>query len=131
MPRYFTVAEAEALLPDLQPLLERLRELHRQLGAIEQERLAAHWQARHNGPVRPDGPGASSAAEHEQVVDEMNRLLHRVHALGAEVKDLELGLVDFPHVREGRVVYLCWKLGEPRVAWWHELEAGYAGRQPL
>jgi hypothetical protein len=52
-------------------------------------------------------------------------------ALGVQLKDFDSGLCDFPHLRDGRVVLLCWKQGEDRIAWWHEVEAGFAGRQPL
>ena len=62
---------------------------------------------------------------------EVNRLIEEVQALGCELKDIEQGLVDFRTVMEGREVYLCWKLGEPGIAWWHELETGFADRQPL
>ncbi len=50
---------------------------------------------------------------------------------GAIVKDLDMGLLDFPHLRDGREVYLCWRLGEERISWWHEVDAGLSGRQPL
>jgi hypothetical protein len=61
----------------------------------------------------------------------INGLIERVSNLGVEVKDLEMGLVDFRAEREGREVYLCWKLGEERVSYWHELHSGYSTRQPL
>ncbi len=54
-----------------------------------------------------------------------------IDELGITVKDLDMGLIDFPCLRDGREVYLCWKLGEPGIDWWHEIDAGYAGRQPL
>ena len=54
-----------------------------------------------------------------------------IHALGVEIKDLDRGLCDFPALREGRVVYLCWVFGEDDIEWWHDIEAGFAGRQPL
>jgi hypothetical protein len=62
---------------------------------------------------------------------EINALIERVKAMGAEVKDLDLGLIDFRAQKDGRVVYLCWKLGEERVEWWHELNTGYASRERL
>ena len=69
--------------------------------------------------------------ELEQAATALNSLIERVRELGCEVKDIDQGLVDFRTVREGREVYLCWKLGEPDVRWWHELETGFAGRRPL
>jgi hypothetical protein len=61
----------------------------------------------------------------------LDGLLRQVQELGVEVKGIEQGLVDFPSLREGRLVYLCWQAGEDRVMYWHDLDAGFAGRQPL
>jgi hypothetical protein len=67
----------------------------------------------------------------ESLVDEINERLARINSWGVELKGLDEGLVDFPAERDGHTVYLCWKLGEDRIAWWHEIDAGFAGRQPL
>lgn len=67
----------------------------------------------------------------KSAVDEMNSLLREIGDLGCEVKDVEQGLVDFPHQRGDHVVYLCWKSGEDRIRFWHELSTGFAGRKPL
>jgi hypothetical protein len=64
-------------------------------------------------------------------LEQINDRLQKIQELGVLVKDIEMGLCDFPHLHEGRVVYLCWKLGEPEVGWWHEVHSGYASRQPL
>jgi hypothetical protein len=61
----------------------------------------------------------------------LDELLRQLRDLGAEVKGIDQGLVDFPSLRDGRLVYLCWQVGEDRVMYWHELDAGFAGRQPL
>ncbi len=101
MPTY-TRAEAEALLPKVRPLLEDL-----------QRRIAAYRR-------RPTDP----------VAREIEALLREIAELGVEMKDPDLGLVDFRTVRRGREVYLCWKLGEgDRIAFWHDLETGFAGRK--
>jgi hypothetical protein len=103
MPR-FSRAEAEALLPKVRPLLEDLR---RRKVAFDRRRT-------------------------EPVAREIRALLEEIAALGVEVKDPDLGLIDFRAMRRGREVYLCWRLGEgDRISWWHEIESGYAGRQPL
>ena len=65
------------------------------------------------------------------LVEEINNLITQSTNLGCEVKDIDLGLIDFPSWRDQRVVYLCWKLGEEEIAYWHELDAGFASRQPL
>jgi hypothetical protein len=67
----------------------------------------------------------------EEMQTEMNAGIAKVQGMGIEVKDLAIGLIDFRSIREGREVYLCWKLGEEHVSYWHELDTGYAGRQPL
>lgn len=69
--------------------------------------------------------------EVQQLAAEMQGYVQELRDLGIEVKDFQLGLVDFPAERDGRPVYLCWKLGEPTVQHWHELDTGYAHRQPL
>ena len=67
----------------------------------------------------------------EQAVAALNGLAEQINELGCELKDIDQGLIDFRTEMDGREVYLCWKLGEERVEWWHELDTGFAGRQPL
>jgi hypothetical protein len=69
--------------------------------------------------------------EAKRLTEEFDKLIAKINDLGCEIKDIEQGLVDFPALREGREVYLCWRLGEEEVAFWHELDAGFGGRQPL
>lgn len=126
--RLFTVEEANALLPSLIPVLERLRRQKRDLDDLGRE-LAKLTPA-----MRGNGYGAA-AVELERrfraLADEITTGVRSVLAQGIEVKDLDEGLIDFPAVRGDRVVYLCWRLGEGTIAWWHELDGGFAGRQPL
>lgn len=124
MPRYFTLPEANATLQAIKPLIEEILALRQ---AILDQREAV-W------PViqRAVGNGGSQAAS--QLALEFNRmdaLVHQIQDTGVIVKDLNIGLLDFPHLKEGREVYLCWKHGEDSIAFWHEVEAGYAGRQPI
>lgn len=126
--RLFTVAEANALLPVLVPVLERLRDDKRALDEIRQQ-FAALAPA-----MRGNGHGAAAVALEQRLVEVAQRLAEgvaRVRAYGVEVKDLDQGLIDFPARRGRRVVYLCWRLGEGPIAFWHELDAGFAGRRPL
>jgi hypothetical protein len=67
----------------------------------------------------------------ESATDEVSRLVGLVHEMGCELKGIEEGLIDFRTEMEGREVYLCWRLGEDMIAWWHELDTGFGGRQPL
>ncbi|MCS7003124.1 MAG: DUF2203 domain-containing protein [Dehalococcoidia bacterium] len=129
-PRYFTVEQANRLLPELSPLLESLRSMKRELVALQAEMDRYRQKARGNGHNYA-AEIADVAGAHDRVHTEANDVIARITALGIELKDVELGLVDFPSIRHGRRVYLCWKLGEPRVAYWHDPESGYAGRQPL
>ncbi len=67
----------------------------------------------------------------ERTAREVNEMIEQVHELGCEVKDIDMGLIDFRTEMGGKEVYLCWKLGEEHIRWWHELEAGFAARRPL
>ena len=128
MTRYFTLEEATALLPRLRAEIGALREGARELGA-RRGRLDAL-----KALPKLNGHRAEADALEQRVGELLGALRVRLHALadlGVEVKDLDEGLVDFPSWREGRVVYLCWRVDEERIAFWHELEAGVRGRQPL
>ncbi len=136
MARLFTLDEAIALLPTIRPILQRIMDLRIRLERAERDTVSQHWKARTNGHVNFNGQagGAPSGEAQSQRVAlraELNGELARLHELGVELKDPAIGLIDFRSLREGRVVYLCWRLGEPTVAYWHDLDAGYGGRQPL
>lgn len=131
MAKYFDREAAEALLPDVEPLLREIQRLREQL--VEVEERAAGLQARTvgNGHLRDDEIDAVLGGA-RGIGDEIGERLRQIDAMGVLVKDLDSGLIDFPALRDGREVYLCWRLGEGgRIAWWHEIEAGFAGRQPL
>ena len=124
----FTVEEANTLLPSLVPILTDLRE---QKAALDEVRLAL---ARLTPAMRGNGHGAAAIDLELRVRDLATGIaagVRRITDQGVEVKDLDHGLIDFPCRRGDRVVYLCWHLGEGPIAWWHELDAGFAGRQPL
>jgi hypothetical protein len=123
-PRLFTVDEANALLPTLKDLLED----------VSRYRDALREKTPHMEPIlRSASANGGGRAGSEYGVEAYNLYLavERIQELGVILKDLDTGLLDFPHEREGRVVFLCWHPPEQRVAFWHEIEAGYAGRQPL
>jgi hypothetical protein len=129
--KYFTVAEANAVLPLLRSILRDVTDLARDL-TERHERLSR---------VQPPSRGQIGEAyreelqqmqgEFERGQDRMQEYLVELHNLGVELKDPGSGLVDFPSILADREVYLCWRLGEPEVAHWHELDAGFAGRQKL
>jgi hypothetical protein len=74
---------------------------------------------------------AGKKAEHDQAAQELMKVVEAIQETGCVVKDLEVGLVDFPTLLRGQEVYLCWKLGEEHIGYWHGLEEGFAGRKPL
>lgn len=126
--RLFTHADATALLPALRPRLRHLAAMKRRLDAVQQEFNALRQQARANGHAK-----RAQILEQElhALVHDLNTEVTAIQALGVEVKDLAIGLVDFPSERDGRVVYLCWRMDEPAIVAWHELDGGYLGREPL
>lgn len=125
-PRIFTHAEASALIPWLRSRMQELQVLkqERDAGVL---RLVGMTQAmRANGSAIE---GALLEARVEELVAEMQSLADEIAGAGIEIKDIDRGLVDFPALRGGRVVYLCWLIEEQTIAYWHELDAGFAGRQ--
>jgi hypothetical protein len=129
--RTFTPDEANALLPRIRPLVERLVESRADLLAVQARQAEVASLVGGNGGGLDPGTPASlqqSASEAEQRLQET---LSELTELGVVVKDLDAGLVDFPSTRDDTPVYLCWQLGEERVAYWHGLEEGFAGRTPI
>ena len=129
--RQFTLEEAQEMLAHIAPLLWEMREKKKKHDELVAELNEAQVT------VRSNGHGMESAvAEKQRQIGEtatvINEIIERIHEMGAELKDVEMGLIDFRHVREdGREVYLCWKLGEPEIEWWHPLDTGFASRQRL
>jgi hypothetical protein len=125
---YFTVEEARALVPGLREFLTAIQD--------EKRELDEQAQALHELAPAVNGNGhATEAARQEArmkgLIDAIRRKIAEITELGVEVKDLDRGLVDFPSLRDGRVVFLCWLVSEPTVSYWHDIEAGFRGRQPL
>ncbi len=130
MGELFTRARAEALLPQLEASLRELQALHTELAECERELNETQTRITSNGHLPLD----DLASLPDQVADLSRRLTERARDVaesGVIIKDLDMGLLDFPALREGREVYLCWRLGEERIGWWHEVDAGRSGRQPL
>ena len=129
--RHFTPEEANAALPEVRPLVERMVEHRRaHVGALErQEELEG--RIRGNGGGIPPAELADTAAEVERHARELARSVDDIVELGVEVKDLDEGLVDFPAFHRGETVLLCWQLGEDEVGYWHSAADGFAGRRPL
>ncbi|HEX3455173.1 MAG TPA: DUF2203 domain-containing protein [Gaiellaceae bacterium] len=129
--RYFTVAEANALLKQVRPLVEQMVEYRRELGAaLEQRERLGEVTGSNGGGFHPRVPGQVDTAVNE-AADGIKRCVEELTALGIQVKDIDTGLVDYPSWRDDEEVLLCWRLGEGEIAWWHTLDGGFAGRQPL
>jgi hypothetical protein len=131
MARYFTLEEATALLPRLTPMLEEIAALGSRLMRAERERASREWKARTNGRVHHGDQAGAKPAARAELLAELNAAIRRLRRLGVELKDPRTGLIDFPSLRDGRVVYLCWRLGEPAIEYWHDVDTGFAGRQRL
>ncbi|MBI2321576.1 MAG: DUF2203 domain-containing protein [Chloroflexi bacterium] len=129
--RLFTREEASELLPRIVPLVEHMRSMRRRIAELDEITAGQVRNVRRNGHGVDEGAAVRRQTERDDAVAALQRGVSELQALGCEIKDFELGLVDFPSEREGRVVYLCWKLGEPAVGFWHEVDAGYGGRRPL
>ncbi len=129
--RHFTPEEANAALEHVRPLVEELVTVRREHVAALARQEALARTIRGNGGGIPPAELASAAAEVEALARRLARLVDEIAAHGAQVKDLDGGLVDFPALRRGETVFLCWRLGEPEVGWWHRVEDGFAGRRPL
>jgi len=126
MPKYFTVDEANRTLPLVRRIVEDIVTAYRELT----ERVAEASEARH-GPAPQPGRAAELETDVRALTQRINGYIAELDEIGALFKGPDDGLVDFYAILDDRPVFLCWKLGEEQIEWWHELEAGYAGRQRL
>ena len=130
MTRYFTREEAEALLPEISIVLRRIQDGRERMRTVEEELETLQMQAMGNGHhlleriTRLQSELADSMQEIRAAIGELLNF-------GCELKDPDTGLIDFLTMRAGREVYLCWRLGEDRIRFWHDLDGGFAGRQLL
>lgn len=121
--RIFTREEANRLLPRLRPLVERAQAAHR--------RLVAGGRLRRLAAVAGGNGGGDTAVEVLAAEAQLRRAVSAIERLGVIVRDPAVGLCDFPSVRGGEPIFLCWRLDEPSVDYWHSRDEGFAGRQPL
>jgi len=124
--KLFTVEEANSLLPDVRPVVHKIQRAHRQL--IRLENAAKHAAA----GAEFGGGGLANGQRYAKLLIDLSVGASELEILGIQIKDYGHGLIDFPSMRDGRVVLLCWKADEgDNIEWWHDVEAGFAGRQPL
>ena len=122
--RHFTIGEAREWLPELRRRFERINALYGELQELREDHEKVVALIRSNGHA-PKDPGFSGR------LLELQSLVRDINDAGIEVKDVSRGLVDFPHMREGEEVYLCWEMEDSDLLFWHRIEDGYAGRTPL
>jgi hypothetical protein len=122
--RYFTVAEANALIPELQKQILRLQAMLDRLREEYGEKVQQVFELTQRNGFPPHWEPSS-------IADAVHKAVEELHQLGVILRDVEHGIVDFPHLRDGREVFLSWKLGEEHVRYWHELDAGFDARKPL
>ncbi len=124
--KVFSVQEANALLPDVRRIVKSIQRTHRQLLFFRNQTQRAAEGA------ELGGGGMARGAQYAALLIEFSLHTSELDALGVQLKDYSRGLIDFPSLRDGRVILLCWQLGEgDQVEWWHDIDAGFAGRQPL
>jgi hypothetical protein len=124
--KVFTLQEANTLLTEVAPKLRQIRDYY---ASVANYRELAHAAA---VSAELGGGGMEGGANYVRVLYELGKLTTELHEMGVQLKDYTRGLIDFPTMRDGRVVLLCWQLGDGEtIEWWHEVEDGFAGRQPL
>ena len=124
MPKYFTISEANRALLILRPMMKEMMAIAEKIRSRQPELWSLVEKSAGNG-------GNVELSKMLPDFDKLDALLHQVQDMGVQVKDLTSGLVDFVALREGREVYLCWKYDEESVQFWHEIDAGFAGRRPI
>jgi hypothetical protein len=132
-PRLFTLEEANSHLPRLAAMLRSLQSAVRELAAVQETLSEATVRAKGNGAATNSHGRALDAAVQRanELMAQARSLVGQIEQIGCELKDVEMGLVDFRAVHHHRVVYLCWRLGEDQIRFWHELDTGFSGRKPL
>ena len=130
--RTFTLEEAQLLLPVLQSLLKQAIESKQLVEEIEKEfQDLNHRIFLAGGTLLNIAKVASRKAEREKAVQKIKDALSEIDATGVQVKDLDIGLLDFPCLVDEGMILLCWKLGEEKITHWHSLEEGFKGRKPI
>ena len=122
--KYFTVEEANAVIPELIDWVPRLQELYSIMNKSFPDVQKARSKAEYSG-------GSIHGSDYLRVALKANEITKNLENKGCVLKGIEMGLVDFPSIRDGREVYLCWKNPEREIRFWHDLNTGFAGRQPI
>lgn len=130
--RTFSLSEAQAMLPILESLLRGTMESKRLIEAVDEEFQELTQQIFVAGGMMVDVPHfAKRKAEREKALQRAKDAVAEINAIGVQVKDLDIGLLDFPCNVDGEILLLCWKMGEEKITHYHSMEEGYAGRKPI
>ena len=130
--RTFTLSEAQSMLPVLESLLRKSIEAKSVMEEVDQELTALGERIFLSGGMLVDvAVWAGRRAQRDKAIQNAKDSLSEINAIGVQVKDLDIGLLDFPCLVDGEIVLLCWKLGEPSITHWHGTEEGFAGRKPI
>lgn len=124
MPQYFTLQEANEALNIIRPLMDEVQVIRQKILENQPEAWPAIEKSAGNG-------GNRALSNLVQDFEKLDALVHQIQDTGAQIKDINTGLLDFSALKNGREVYLCWQHGEDDIQYWHEIEAGFAGRQPI
>lgn len=124
MPKFFTLQEANETLNIIRPLMDEVQAIRRRILEKQPETWSAIEKSVGNG-------GNRILSGMVQDFERLDALVHRILDTGVQIKDINSGLLDFSARKDGREVYLCWQYGEVEIAYWHEVDAGFAGRQPI
>jgi hypothetical protein len=132
MRRFFTLEQAEQILPSIEASIRRAVALKAQYYQLERDFMAATQRiAMLGGSFVNQEALLEQRGQRESCGRELKKVIEEVHEQGCLVKDLDTGLLDFPTLLRGQEVYLCWKLGENGISFWHRIDDGFAGRQPI
>ena len=124
MPRYFTLSEANQALQNIRPWMDEVQTIRSEILAHQLEIWSVMEKSAGNG-------GNPTLSRMVKTFDRLDALIHNIQDTGVIIKDINTGLLDFPAIKDEREVYLCWQYGEDDIAFWHEIEDGFAGRQSI
>jgi hypothetical protein len=131
-PRLFTLTEAERTRREVEPVLIEAIELRRKLAPLDEDLSAVATRIQWSGGLAVDYEKTARVRfERERLTDSLKEALEKIQSTGCVVKDLDTGLLDFPAIVNNEEVYLCWRLGEERIRFWHRQDEGFSGRKPL
>jgi hypothetical protein len=131
-PKLFSLTEAERARRELEPLLIEAMENRRKVADLDEKLSAVANRILMMGGITIDYESVARVrSEHNRLISQIKDALDRIHSTGCVVKDLDTGLLDFPAILKNEEVYLCWRLGEDRIRFYHRQDEGFAGRKPI